>query len=211
MWLQGGVLAVVGLGRHVHHDIRLLQPPFDISRAGDHVGRGVAVGVPYVEGIILVVNHRRSIGDGLVDGQDRLQDLVVDRDQADSSSRQLERVGRDRRHAVPHPTHLGVEHAGVVGRRLRITLAGSGVPLVGGVPMIEDDGDAFYLLGRSRVDRLDARMGVGTGEQGHMQQSGTFREIVDENGFPGDQAPTVDPVRRDPDDVELVSHRQLLR
>ncbi len=80
--LQGGVLGVLGLAGGLHHHGAVGEGGRGVAHGDVHRRRQVVSGVPDALGVGLVVDDRRSRGQGGVQGEDRRQDLVVDGDEA---------------------------------------------------------------------------------------------------------------------------------
>ncbi len=121
-------------------------------------------------GIVLVVDHRSAFGQGLVHREHRREDFVVHLDQIEGLLGDGVVLGGHRRHVVADEADLGVEHAGVVGRGLRIALARRRVAGGRGIAVGEDAGDAVELLGSGRVDRPDAGVSVGATQDLELQR-----------------------------------------
>ena len=115
----------------------------------------------------LVVDHdalgrvRRNIG--------RLGDHRRDRDalSAHAAGRQQWILGDDRAGGQPHERHRP-DQAEILGR--------------------DDRDDPRHSPGGARVERADARVGVGAPRQRHVQHAGD-REVVDETSTPGHESP----------------------
>ena len=97
-----------------------------------------------------------------VQGEHRGQHLVVHRDQAQGLHREARRLGGHDGHPVAHEADLGVEHAGVVGARLGVPLAGGGEADRGSVLVGEHQGHPGHG-GRRRRRRCG---GCGRGRGG---------------------------------------------
>ena len=187
-------------------DLGLAQPQIEIADTARHGGRDVTARVGMdrelvddlaVAGIRLavvevrrsadnvlehtVMKNRSARGRGLVDGEHRLQHLVLDLDLPDRLYRDGGGFGHDRRHAVANVQQLLSEHLAVIGRWLGKALPGLIVIDVRAVPVGQNQDDARGRLGLCRVDLLD--VGVGVRRAQHLEVAGARLHHVFDKGL----------------------------
>ncbi len=169
MWLDRRVLGVLRLADGLHDHVRLREPLGHVAHVDVHVRRDVLRRVVDSGGVLLVMNDRCPCGEGPIDREDRGKLLVADADLLQGLEGDLLGLRRDGGDAVPHEANLGVEHARVVGRGLRVSLSGGRVARQWGVLVREDAGDPGETLRLGGVDLDDPRVRVGAMEDLHAQ------------------------------------------
>ena len=175
---------------HLVHPERLLEdavgrrePRFDVPGLGLDVVDDVVARVVGALHVRLVVDHRGAVDDRVVLVEDGGEHLVGHVDQVDGGLRDLLRVRRDRRDAVPDVAHLVVEAHLVVGQRVRVALAAGRVANPRHVAVVKHGAHPGERPGRGIVDRHDPGVGVRAvqhlGDQGPRQVP-----VIRERGVP---------------------------
>ena len=134
-------------------------------------------------GIRFVMNLGRALLPRSQRVEDSRQDLVIYHNQRQCTLGDLQRFGRDDRHPIAHMAHLAVERRLIVRVRLRVALPTAGVQHARYIVVGQHRVDAFQRARGRGVNRTDAGMGVGTGEQRAVQHTGQ-RHVIGEDRAP---------------------------
>jgi hypothetical protein len=138
------------------------------------------------------VQARRVVGQGALDRQDRLQDLVLHVQQLRRVLGHVGVVGQDRRHGLTGEAHHVHGQAGLEGV-LRAGLADvRPYAQVGAVPAREDRGVGERLVQPCRIDLNDARVRVRAAHQ-HEVQAPRHLQVVEIARGAGRKPPVLDP------------------
>jgi hypothetical protein len=125
--------------------------------------------------LLLVADHRRTLGEGLLGRGDRLERLVVDVDQLDGVLGDVRRLRDDGRDLLPLEAHLvrGENGLCIAGERRHPG------QVVLGEELARDHGDdARESLGARGVDRRDARVGVRAAQELEVEHA-RQRQVVE--------------------------------
>ena len=138
----------------------LVQVAIIAGTAAHQVASNVAALREHKGHVALGVDHDVVI-ECLGKVEQRLEHLVVDLDELECLVGGLLGLGGDDRHLLVLVAHQVLKNQTVVGRRLRIALAGNGKAALGHVLVGVDAHDARHLQGARRIDGADLGAGIG--------------------------------------------------
>ena len=181
---SGNILMNIGAQRELIHDLAFALV------TGQLVERRQIVGSAGIIDHFAVVDQRSALGHRLLHRIHGALRLILHLDERGGLVGDLRRAGNDAGNAVAHMTHLHVEQAAVMGRRLRVTLTGLHVMGFGGIVGRQNGSNAGQLLRFTGVNGLDISAGKGAAQ--HMQAPCVFGHLVlHEDGLAGNQCRTV--------------------
>ena len=147
------------------------------------------------------MDHRGAGSEGGVDGEHRIELLVIDGDECRRGPGGGERFGGDRGHPIADRSAPWCRTSGCRRDSARVSLAGGGVAHRGGVLVGEHAHDPGYPS-VAEVSILRMRMGQRAGEQGDVQGAGDVG-VPGKDQLAGDQRPAVHFALADSDHGEL--------
>jgi len=184
--LDRGVLRVLKLADGLHDHVRFGEPLLHVTDVDIDIRDDVAGRLVDPSRIVLVVDHRRARGEGVVDRQNSGKLIVFDLYRLYRLLGDLPRLGRNGGDPVTDEPHLGVEHPRIVRGRFGVPLAGGGEPPLRGVLVGQDEGDPGDRLGIGGVDPDDLGVGMRASQDLDIQGVGEV-DVGDEFWSSGDK------------------------
>ena len=143
-----------------------------VARAAAYqVARNVAALREHKGHVTLGVDHDVII-ERLGKVEQRLEHLIVDLNEFERLVSRLLSLGGDDRHLLVLVAHQVLKNQTVVGRRLRIALAGDGKAALGHVLVGVNAHHAGHLQGTRRIDGADLGAGIGTALEFDNERAG---------------------------------------
>ncbi|OQC55408.1 MAG: hypothetical protein BWX54_01957 [Verrucomicrobia bacterium ADurb.Bin018] len=178
--LDGAMLRVRSFKHFIKGEVGFFQAFFDIAKVAANASHEVFLGLVGNRnghmGFGFVVDDGGAFGHGFIEGEDGLELFIHHFDFGQRGLGLLLGFRGHGGHAVPDKAHLGVKHEGVVGRRFRETLAGSGMRDARHVAMPQHRLHAGHFFGGGNIHGDDPRMGVWAPE--HFDDQGIARHEV---------------------------------
>ena len=189
--------------------ISLLEGPVDVPRHPERVDPGEGV---LDDGVVahVLVDHRRAVLESGLHIHDVVEYLVVHIYQIEGVLGDVPGVGHHSRHRFAHVPGL----AGREGRSVGLLLSGQPPdgrerPDACEVVGCQHAVDSVESLGRRRVDPVDAGVGEGTAEDGHVEGARRL-DIGDEAAPATDEGGVLPARRRNPDPPSLLRRGHVL-